>query len=204
VKWLLNRVTFHAGTPPNEVSPCHDIQIIHKCPPLARSYQLAFFTPGRFPASALTRNWYCGEISIVDAPIEIAATHSSQPEIAEDTSALASHYAPVLDLCEARVAVHLRELELRLRADSLRERRVANDVAESLSVGALGVDCLLCGEVGRIPLGLILREDLSLGVVTNVADVDVASNIELGRAELRHDGGLSSQWRVFKMSMSRR
>jgi hypothetical protein len=100
--------------------------------------------------------------------------------------------------------VHLRELELGLRADSLRECRVADDVAEGLSAGALGVDSLSCEEVGRIPLGLVLHEHLPLGVVANIADVDVASNVELGRAELRHVGWLLSQWRVSKMSMSRR
>jgi hypothetical protein len=100
--------------------------------------------------------------------------------------------------------MHLRELELSLRADPLRERRVADDVAEGLSVGALGVDCLPWEEVGHIPLGLVLHEHLSLGVVANVADVDVTSNVELGRTELRHDGWLLSQWRVSKMSMSRR
>jgi hypothetical protein len=35
-------------------------------------------------------------------------THSSKSEVAEDTSSLATHYTPVLDLCEAGVAVHLR------------------------------------------------------------------------------------------------
>jgi hypothetical protein len=53
-------------------------------------------------------------------------------------------------------------------------------------------------EDGRIPFWLILHEHLSLGVVADVTDVDETSNVELGRAELRHGGWLSSQWRVYK------
>lgn len=41
----------------------------------------------------------------------------------------------------------------------------------------------------RIPLGLILRVHLPLCVVADVANLCKASNVELGRAELRHDGG---------------
>lgn len=47
-------------------------------------------------------------------------TYTSKPEVTEDTSALSSHNAPVLDLCEPCVAVHLGELELSLCAHSLR------------------------------------------------------------------------------------
>ena len=41
-----------------------------------------------------------------------------------------------------------------------------------------------------VPLGLKLGKDLALGVVANVADVDVTADIELFGAEHRHDGGL--------------
>ena len=41
----------------------------------------------------------------------------------------------------------------------------------------------------RIPFGLILRVHLPLCVVADVANLRKASNVELGRAELRHDGG---------------
>jgi hypothetical protein len=60
--------------------------------------------------------------------------YSSQPEVAEDTTTLASHDTPVLDLRVPCIAVHLRELELSLRADSLRECGIADNVAEGLSV----------------------------------------------------------------------
>ena len=62
-----------------------------------------------------------------------AYTHSPHSEVAKDTSSLATHYTPVLDLREARVAVHLRELELGLGAHALRECGVADNVSERLS-----------------------------------------------------------------------
>jgi len=34
-------------------------------------------------------------------------TYSAHPEVAKHTTALASHYTPILDLCVAGVAVHL-------------------------------------------------------------------------------------------------
>jgi len=43
-------------------------------------------------------------------------------------------------------------------------------------------------EVGRIPFWLIFHVDLALGVVANISDIRKASNVELCRAELRHDG----------------
>lgn len=62
--------------------------------------------------------------------------YSAHSEVAEDTTALAAHYTPVLDLGVACVAVHLRELELSLRADSLRKRGIADQVSQSLSVSS--------------------------------------------------------------------
>ena len=41
----------------------------------------------------------------------------------------------------------------------------------------------------RVPFRLILRVHLPLCVVADVANLRKASNVELGRAELRHDGG---------------
>lgn len=61
-------------------------------------------------------------------------TYSAHPEVAQDTSTPASHRTPVFDLRIASVAVHLRELELCLGANTLGERRVADNVAESLPV----------------------------------------------------------------------
>jgi hypothetical protein len=102
-------------------------------------YQLAFFTPGRFPASALTRNWYCAHISQLDVSRRVREAYTTHPEVAEDTAPLASHYTSVLDLGESRVAVHLRKLELGLGAHSLRQSGVADNVAEGLSG-----DCQSC------------------------------------------------------------
>jgi hypothetical protein len=150
-------------------------------------YQLAFFTPGRFPASALIRNWYCDTVSTMYCHLNRSA-YPSKPEVAEDTTALAAHYAPVLDLCEACVAVHLGELELGLGADSLRERGVADDVPEGLPVPSLVVTCHVKMQ-RRIPFWLILAVRLPLRVVANVANLREASNVEFfGSAELRHDG----------------
>jgi len=59
-------------------------------------------------------------------------TYPTKPKIAEYTSSLASHYTPVLNLRVSCVAVHLCELDLGLRTDTLWEDRVANEVSESL------------------------------------------------------------------------
>lgn len=74
-----------------------------------------------------------------------SATYAAHPEVAKDTSALASHYTSVLDLREPRVAVHLRELELGLGAHTLWERRVSYYVSERLSRGQ-SVSCGRCAE----------------------------------------------------------
>ena len=119
-----------------------------------------------------------------------ASTHPSQPEIAENTSALAAHDTAVLNLCRTGVAVHLRQLELGLRADALRERGVADNVAQRLSVWPFVSHCMdATRELRWAPLRLVLRVDLALGVVANVADLGKAPDVELGRTELRHDGG---------------
>jgi len=41
----------------------------------------------------------------------------------------------------------------------------------------------------RIPLRLVLSEDLSLGVITDDLDVDEAAQVELLGSEHGHDGG---------------
>lgn len=110
-------------------------------------YQLAFFTPGMLPAMAFTRNWYCKRLALavvqayrvfvgeafncrswckrsvtsaeLPAQSRGAATYTTHPEVAHDTSSLASHYTPVLELGGAGVGVHLGELELGLGADTL-------------------------------------------------------------------------------------
>jgi hypothetical protein len=85
--------------------------------------------------------------------------------------------------------VHLRELELSLRADSLWKGGISDNVSQCLAVRALSLARGLHEEVGSIPFRLVLGEHLALGVVADVANVYIASNVELGRAELRHDGG---------------
>lgn len=97
-------------------------------------YQLAFFTPGRFPAIAFIRNWNCKQRQPrVIEQTGSGATYTSQPKVAEDTLSSASHYTSVLDLCEPRVAVHFGELELGLCAHTLRERGITDDKAERVS-----------------------------------------------------------------------
>ena len=89
--------------------------------------------------------------------------------------------------------MHLGELELSLGANSLRKRSIANDVSKCLTVAqSLSVSCMRGMRVSasrrRIPFGLVLRVDLPLSVVTNVANLRETSNVEFGSAELRHDG----------------
>ena len=66
--------------------------------------------------------------------ITLFITYSTHPEVTEDTPASTSHNTSVLDLGEARVAVHLGKLELGLGANSLRERGISDYVAEGLSI----------------------------------------------------------------------
>jgi hypothetical protein len=74
-------------------------------------------------------------ISTRSAPYKrYTMTYSCHAEVSEDTASLCAHDAAVLDLCRAGVAVHLAELELRLRARALREGSVSDNVAKSLSV----------------------------------------------------------------------
>jgi hypothetical protein len=100
--------------------------------------------------------------------------------------------------------VHLRQLQLRLCAHAGGERYIADDVAEGLSVAR---NCQLSpGFIHRtvfrsiaarrkgywvlfVPLGLVLGEDLALGVVADDLDVDEAAEVELLGAEHGHDCG---------------
>lgn len=72
-------------------------------------------------------------------------TYSCHAEVSENTSSLCAHDTAVPDLCRASVAVHLAELELRLRAGTLRQGGVANNVAKSLSVqmSFVSIKCFL-------------------------------------------------------------
>jgi hypothetical protein len=49
---------------------------------------------------------------------------------------------------------------------------------------------------GGLPLGLVLLEDLALGVVAHVHDVDEAAQIELFGSELGHGDGIGDRWLV--------
>lgn len=53
-------------------------------------------------------------------------------EVSEDTTRSTSHNTTVADLRRTGVAVHLRELELGLGADSRWQRRVSDHVAKGL------------------------------------------------------------------------
>lgn len=66
--------------------------------------------------------------------MSVAMTYSCHAEVSEDTATLCAHDTAVLDLCRAGVAVHLGELELRLRARALGQGGVADNVAKRLSV----------------------------------------------------------------------
>jgi hypothetical protein len=65
--------------------------------------------------------------------MSVAMTYSCHAEVSEDTATLCAHNTAVLDLCRAGVAVHLGELELRLRAGALRQGGVTDNVAKRLS-----------------------------------------------------------------------
>ena len=112
--------------------------IIHHNP----LYQLAFFTPGRFPSSACSLKLYCATVSILlkthprlhpfPRPRRTRKTHPRHLEIPKDTPRLAPQDTPVPHLRPARVAVHLRELQLRLGPHARRQRRVPNNVPQRL------------------------------------------------------------------------
>lgn len=82
----------------------------------------------------------CGLGSVSSSPGRRCAAGRPQPttyschlEVSEDTTGAPAHDASVADLRRPRVVAHLRELQLGFGADSGRERRVADDVAEGLS-----------------------------------------------------------------------
>lgn len=61
-------------------------------------------------------------------------TYPTKSKIANDTASNATIDTAVLDLRGTSVGVHLAELQLSLRAGTLREGGVADDVAQSLAV----------------------------------------------------------------------
>ena len=93
-------------------------------------YQLALLTPGKFPAMASILKLNCA-VSTMHTNRR-AFTYSCHFKIAQDTSTLTAHDTSIADLCRPRVAVHLRQLQLGLGADSRCQGRVADNVAKSL------------------------------------------------------------------------
>lgn len=102
--------------------------------PRARDYQLARFTPGMFPAMACILNWYCIGLGLWKYCKVILCAYSAHLKVAQHTTALAAHDAAVANLCRSGVAVHLRKLQLSLRADSRGEGRISDHVSQRLSV----------------------------------------------------------------------
>ena len=102
-------------------------------------YQLAFLIPGISPCRASILKGNC----IVRSPlatlcpaiqIPVSRTHPGHSKIFQNSPTFASFYASVVDLRKPRVTVHLGQLELRSCTGSLREGRVADYVAEGLSL----------------------------------------------------------------------
>ena len=90
-----------------------------------------------------------------------------------------------------------------MRADTLREGGIADQVAECLSTQSrLAAERkwialrIRSSPVPRnksksaVPFRLEFRVHFALGVIANVADVDIAPEIELLCTEMSHDGGV--------------
>lgn len=71
------------------------------------------------PRRLVLRPWFCA--------------YPGHLEVAQHTTALAAHDASISDLSRSRVAVHLRQLELGLGANSGRECGIADYITEGLS-----------------------------------------------------------------------
>jgi len=135
------------------------------------------------------------------------------PEFSKNTSGLATLYTSVPDLRRPRVGVHGGQFQLSGGARALGEGRVADEVAEGLSVegGVRLVETLGEGWVGgwvrkdearggeamgmrrrrrrrgkHIPFGLKLLKHLSLRMVPYIPCIHETSQIQLLCSELRH------------------
>jgi hypothetical protein len=108
-----------------------------KRPSLHSLYQLAFLTPTSFPSRAFIRNWNClgAALALWSLPSCLTSTYPCHPKRPENTSAPSAHGTAVLYLGGPCVAMHLTELQLRLCSCPLRQRCVADDVAERLPGG---------------------------------------------------------------------
>jgi hypothetical protein len=103
-------------------------------------YQLARFTPGKFPAIASILKLNCRHVSsrsgarCAASVLPWSYSYSSHLEIAQNTTSLTSHDASIANLRGTGIRVHLRELQLSFGADSRSQGSVSDDVAECLSV----------------------------------------------------------------------
>ena len=74
-------------------------------------HQLAFLTPGKFPARAfILKGYYTHDQCLGPKLFTWIWTHPCHPEILEHTPRFASLYAPVIDLREPGITMHLRQL----------------------------------------------------------------------------------------------
>lgn len=112
---------------------------------------------------------HAGNVSSHSLHSELISAHF---KVAQDTTALTAHDTAVANLCRSGIAVHLRKLQLGLRADSGRESGISYHVSKRLS------------------LRLELLEGFSLGVISNRSDVVEASYVEFLRAKYGHLGGI--------------
>lgn len=136
------------------------------------SYQAAFFTPGIFPASAFIRKLYCEEsrsatmISQTLPTLHCSTnpahqiTYPRHLEIPQHTPSFATFNTPISNLRRAGIAMHLRQLQLRLGARPRGQGKIADDVSKRLPIDPVSQQCasvapvdpttgqLMAGEVG--------------------------------------------------------
>lgn len=157
VKLVLQSVVLYSGTAVPFFLADH-----HPC----SVYQLAFFTPGRLPETACILNMYWGCVlaclHLPGTKIEVRS-YPGELEVTEDTPGLASHCAPVPDLCRLCVGVHLGELQLCFGADAGREGCVSDEVAEGLPAEEQLVQCCQEEEEWFIRACQPCREEHMLG-----------------------------------------
>lgn len=113
------------------------------------SYHAAFFTPGIFPASAFIRKLYCEKsrsatmISQTLPTLHCSTnttyqiTYPRHLEIPQHTPSFATFNTPISDLRRAGIAMHLRQLQLRLGARPRGQGKIADDVSKRLPINAV-------------------------------------------------------------------
>jgi hypothetical protein len=121
------------------------------------SYQAAFFTPGIFPASAFIRKLYCEDsrsATMISQAIPTLhcskntahqITYSRHLEIPQHTPSFATFNTPISDLCRAGIAMHLRQLQLRLGARPRGQGKIADDVSKRLPIDPVSQQCCSTG-----------------------------------------------------------